>query len=289
VIRILDKDGTDVVGYTYDPWGVPEVYGDSVLAAINPCSYRGYYYDEETGYYYLQSRYYDPEIGRFFSADAPGSIFLQIDKIVSANLFTYCLNNPISQADHTGFVVTPANVIGAIIGVIGGSIIGTAIANYFNLKAPWRGLVIASTSVLLTVIGWFSGPAVYAAVKPVVIKAIQLGSLYLNKIATWIQQALGIIRPFADKALKNVSSYVVKTKHLLGSPGNYNKFATDNMTMIRGWIRTALKYGTNFQVNSKDSYYVIYNIGRVIGTKGEQCIKVVFDIAGKIITAYPVK
>lgn len=46
---------------------VPTVTGDTDLAALNPCSYRGYYYDEETGYYYLQSRYYDPEVGRFIN------------------------------------------------------------------------------------------------------------------------------------------------------------------------------------------------------------------------------
>ena len=56
VIRILDEDGAAVVSYTYDPWGVPTVTGSQTIAAINPCSYRGYYYDQETGHYYLQSR-----------------------------------------------------------------------------------------------------------------------------------------------------------------------------------------------------------------------------------------
>lgn len=56
MVRILDGQGNTVVKYAYDPWGVPTIEGDADLAAINPCSYRGYYYDEETGYYYLQSR-----------------------------------------------------------------------------------------------------------------------------------------------------------------------------------------------------------------------------------------
>lgn len=103
VIRILDEDGTAVVSYTYDPWGVPSVTGDTELAAINPCSYRGYYYDQETGYYYLQSRYYDPEIGRFLNADATWTIALMQGSIVQYNLFTYCLNSPISSYDINGF------------------------------------------------------------------------------------------------------------------------------------------------------------------------------------------
>ena len=88
VIRILDGDGNTVVSYTYDPWGVPTVTGDTDLAALNPCSYRGYDYDEETGYYYLQSRYYDPEVGRFLNTD--NVAFLgATDSMLSNNLFAY--------------------------------------------------------------------------------------------------------------------------------------------------------------------------------------------------------
>ena len=86
VIRILDEDGTAVVSYTYDPWGVPTVSGDASLAAINPCSYRGYYYDQETGFYYVSSRSYDPEIGRWISADS----IIDIDDFLGHNLFAYC-------------------------------------------------------------------------------------------------------------------------------------------------------------------------------------------------------
>lgn len=69
VIRVLDTEGNTVVEYSYDPWGVPTITGDAALAAINPCSYRCYDYDEESGFYYLQSRYYNPQTGRFLNAD----------------------------------------------------------------------------------------------------------------------------------------------------------------------------------------------------------------------------
>ena len=92
-----------MVSYTYDPWGVPSVTGDTELAAVNPCSYRGYYYDQETGYYYLQSRYYDPEIGRFLNADE-AKYLNSSNSMVSCNLYSYCNNSPIFSYDPDGHV-----------------------------------------------------------------------------------------------------------------------------------------------------------------------------------------
>lgn len=118
VIRILDAGGDTVVEYTYDPWGKPTVTGDEDLAALNPCSYRGYDYDEETGYYYLQSRYFDPQIGRFINAD--DTSFLGVGETVNGfNLFVYCQNSPISYFDPCGFVAVRVLVTAAIGGVVG--------------------------------------------------------------------------------------------------------------------------------------------------------------------------
>ncbi|MBQ4585461.1 MAG: hypothetical protein IJA82_04570 [Clostridia bacterium] len=71
VIEILDSTGATVVKYIYDAWGNHAVldYTDFGLGELNPIRYRSYYYDTETGLYYLQSRYYDPEVGRFISMD----------------------------------------------------------------------------------------------------------------------------------------------------------------------------------------------------------------------------
>ena len=102
ITHILDENGETVVSYTYDPWGNPTVQGDTSIAAINPCSYRGYYYDEETGWYYLQSRYYDPEIGRFLNADEAERIENNSAALTSYNVFSYCENAPINQKDSHG-------------------------------------------------------------------------------------------------------------------------------------------------------------------------------------------
>lgn len=72
IIGILDSDGTKVVEYVYETWGQFAVsYGSmaATLGELNPFRYRGYYYDQKSGLYYLNSRYYDPEIGRFLNAD----------------------------------------------------------------------------------------------------------------------------------------------------------------------------------------------------------------------------
>jgi RHS repeat-associated protein len=96
--------------YSYDPWGkllsVKNASGSPIsatlttnIANVNPFRYRGYYYDSETGFYYLQSRYYDPVISRFINADeyaSTGQDFL------GCNMFAYCNNNPIFYFDPTG-------------------------------------------------------------------------------------------------------------------------------------------------------------------------------------------
>ena len=103
VLRILDTTGNTVVEYSYDPWGVPTVTGDTELAAINPCSYRGYDYDEESGFYYLQSRYYDPAVGRFISPDEIDFLGAS-GNILGYNLFAYCENNPVNYTDLWGYI-----------------------------------------------------------------------------------------------------------------------------------------------------------------------------------------
>ena len=70
IVAIADKNGTVVANYYYDAWGnVTQITGNTALAQTNPLRYRSYYYDSETGFYYVSSRYYDPEIGRWINAD----------------------------------------------------------------------------------------------------------------------------------------------------------------------------------------------------------------------------
>ena len=87
-----------VATYEYDAWG--NVSSSGRLAEINPLRYRGYYYDNETGFYYLQSRYYDPANRRFINADC--YTCTNNSNEIACNMFTYCYNNPIIYHDSCG-------------------------------------------------------------------------------------------------------------------------------------------------------------------------------------------
>ena len=102
VTGLVNSSGTQVVAYTYDAWGNPLTTTGTMadtLGKLNPFRYRGYVYDTETGLYYLGSRYYNPETGRFINADnqlSTGS------DLTGMNLFAYCGNNPVNRIDPTG-------------------------------------------------------------------------------------------------------------------------------------------------------------------------------------------
>ncbi len=95
IVAVYDEDGTKLIAYTYDAWGnVTTTYsngGASSTARFNPFRYRGYYYDSELGMYYLQSRYYDPVIGRFISADT--AITGTSGSLLSYNAYGYDVAN----------------------------------------------------------------------------------------------------------------------------------------------------------------------------------------------------
>ncbi|HEY8364535.1 MAG TPA: RHS repeat-associated core domain-containing protein, partial [Haloplasmataceae bacterium] len=103
ITKIVNESGNVVVEYVYDAWGNIVYQTSSELAKINPYRYRGYRYDEETGWYYLQSRYYNPEIGRFINADDSSILSATQGEILSHNLYAYCGNNPVMMVDPSGF------------------------------------------------------------------------------------------------------------------------------------------------------------------------------------------
>ena len=107
IVGLLDNSGALVVEYKYDAWGKLISTTGSLAATLgkrNPFRYHGYIYDEETGLYYLRSRYYNPVVGRFVNADE-----LLGEKLLTGNVFAYCLNRPVAKADKSGrFAATVA-------------------------------------------------------------------------------------------------------------------------------------------------------------------------------------
>ncbi len=168
VIRIIDLAGTEVASYVYDAWGnIKDTKGEPTIREINPIRYRGYVYDTETSLYYLQSRYYDPFTGRFLNADIYCDTGTSTP--LSTNMFAYCENNPISNADEGGYIA--ANVIGAVIGGIVGAVGGYFLTNWLadklNLHGWKRNVFVWGLSAVIgaaaAVIGYFIGPYVAKA------------------------------------------------------------------------------------------------------------------------------
>ena len=98
VVKLIDQDGAEVAAYTYDAWG-NLLSASGSMADVNPLRYRGYYYDSETGFYYLQSRYYDPATRRFINADSYASTG---QGFVGTNMFAYCNGSPVLSSDSGG-------------------------------------------------------------------------------------------------------------------------------------------------------------------------------------------
>ena len=105
VIAVYNTSGTKLVSYSYDAWGriLSTTYhnsGANTTATHNPMRYRGYYYDDDLDLYYLATRYYDPEVRRFVTAD---KILSNADgDLHGYNLYVYCFNNPLAYTDYTG-------------------------------------------------------------------------------------------------------------------------------------------------------------------------------------------
>ena len=130
VIGIYDANGNVVVQYTYDSWGkLISITGSlaNTIGVLNPLRYRGYYYDTATGLYYLQSRYYDPETGRFINAD---TLIVAGDYLQGTNMYAYCLNNPVMYVDPTGCEAADALSI-ALSAILGAAIYGSVM--YYDL------------------------------------------------------------------------------------------------------------------------------------------------------------
>ena len=108
IIAIVDASGTVVGKYSYDAWGKCTITYQNSRAGVtyaNPFRYRGYYFDQETGFYYLQSRYYDPSTGRFINGDEATIVVMPSSQIAKYNLISYCYNSPIMEVDNSGCAV----------------------------------------------------------------------------------------------------------------------------------------------------------------------------------------
>ena len=165
---LLDNSGNVVVRYVYDAWGnhaVLDANGADItdvnhIGVLNPFRYRGYFYDEETGLYYLKSRYYDPEVGRFITID--GVSYIDPETINGLNLYAYCGNNPVMYTDPNGTAKWWEWLLGALVVVAVAALVvvtagaaavaigaTAATVNAVMVGAAVGGLVAGGTNLLM--------------------------------------------------------------------------------------------------------------------------------------------
>ena len=149
IVDLLDNSGVVVVKYKYDAWGKCQTTvinpNASTIAELNPLRYRSYYFDTETGFYFLKTRYYDPEIGRFMTIDDIS--YLDPESINGLNLYAYCGDNPVIGYDPNGTWDwgTFWRVLGSTLAIAG----GIALCFVPGLQAIGAGLIITGAGGMI--------------------------------------------------------------------------------------------------------------------------------------------
>ena len=186
VLALYDNNLNIVTEYTYDSWGkVINITGSlaGTVGEINPFRYRGYYYDTETELYYLNSRYYDPETGRFINSDNQ----LSSNDPTGFNIFTYCGNNPINRADPTGEAWWHWAIGAAIVAACAAATIITAggfAAGMAAVAAVSSGVAAATTASTVAA-GAFVGSAMAYGVSAATAASSSRSAREFNRKGSW--------------------------------------------------------------------------------------------------------
>ncbi len=149
-----------MVSYFYYTWGKLVSITRSLASTLgvkNPYRYRGYRYDTETGYYYLQSRYYNPTWGRFINADDAHILGLAHGQIHGANLFSYVGNNPVMYEDPSGYIAasTVSGIVGAILTALF-DMVGQYFSYWISNNGSFKGFKLNGWSVGLSAVAGFT-------------------------------------------------------------------------------------------------------------------------------------
>lgn len=248
VVAIISKAGERVVEYTYDAWGnVLSITGSAAdtIGVNNPLRYRGYVYDRETELYYLQSRYYDPEMGRFINADAFASTG---QGLLGNNMFAYCNNNPICRIDATG-----SSFLSVVGGFIGGAVAGAAISTVsYVVKQKLSGQSVTTDGLLENALCGAVIGALGAGIGMISIVPVQITqsiAITTNGLKALASASLGIcVGLDSGFTSGSVASLVTFAGSLIGADGlgmigaAFVNFASASFVGTPGEIITTIAY-----------------------------------------------
>ena len=241
IVGIVDSSGSLVVEYKYDAWGKPTLVRTlttayEALAELNPFRYRGYVYDEETGLYYLRSRYYSPKLGKFLISD----YWLCTGQgVFSANRYCYCGNNPVIAIDGDGYLfMLLTAAIGAAVGAAVGAIVA-AVNDEDILKGALVGAAVggavglvggAVTSLVTTGSALSSTGAVTAAIKgtaSVASVGTGVNSVYVSYTAQKTVQYVGITNNILRRAAEHLASRGIQITEILKNMSRFDARAVE--------------------------------------------------------------
>ena len=232
VISLELADGGSGASYAYDAWG-NIIAMSGTLAELNPLRYRGYVYDQETGFYYLNSRYYDPAVGRFINADSYPTTG---QGLVGNNMFAYCGNNPIMYVDRNGDIPEWVGNVLAGAGIIAGT-------------ALFVGAIVASAGAIAALAGVGAATIGLSTGAIATVTAIATNATYVI--------AGGVALFGANEAVESVTggTNLIRDKVMGGNQSAYN--------LVKGTVNTL---GTLAVTMGTIAPQVIQNIAKTSGT-----------------------
>ena len=299
IIGILDKSGREVVQYRYDAWGNCKTIvldeAHATIAELNPFRYRSYYYDTETNLYYLNTRYYDPEVGRFISQDDVS--YLDPEHINGLNLFAYCGNNPVSYIDSDGqspkwwqwllFGIGAAVVVVAIVVLsiatagVGTAAFGATLAGSIAVGAAKGALIGAAIGTAAGIVGGVAYSAVtgaemsdgilqgflmgfgIGAIVGAVVGGAVGGVQYANAVSQWGTAGgrtaeQNMIQHFKKHVINEGHKYL--GKNVIQYTKNAKKFFTVNKSMMK------LTKSGNYMIRALFAGHKVGGVFDAIGT-----------------------
>ena len=275
VTAIYDNSGVKKAEYSYDAWGTCYTTLDTDgLGSLNPFRYRGYYYISRIGLYYLTTRFYDYMTGRFVNADVP-SICIDDGLTVpeGCNLYSYCLNNPISYVDPTGhspkwwqwllFGIGAALVVGAVTVLTMG--VGTSI-----MATTMAGTVIHGAAVGTLIgagIGAGLGAVIGGATSDWSVEGILEGAMIGFGVGAFVGAIAGGSVGYFNYTPNQITGF---TKHGINNAISKNGVGVSERAMLDAVknptkiVSQALK--TKFKYIGKNAVVILNKTGKVITT-----------------------